>query len=210
MKSLNLKGQTFGRLHVEDKAESKNGRTYWNCRCECGNKKTVSTQHLRSGTIQSCGCYRLSQLREKLVTHGMSGSRLYSIWGHMKCRIKNPKDHKYPLYGGRGIRLCESWEDFEPFHEWAIANGYQEDLSIERIDVNGDYCPENCKWIPLKDQAKNRRSNHTLTWRGETKTITEWSEDLDIKPNIIFARIDRYGWDIERALTQKVRRYEGG
>lgn len=206
MKSLELTGNRYGKLLVESKAESKGGRTYWNCVCDCGNKKVVAGYHLTGGKIQSCGCYRLSQLRNKVTTHGMSKTRIYHTWVHMKQRVTNENNKKYGIYGGRGIKLCSEWKDFQGFYEWAMANGYRENLSIERIDVNGDYCPQNCTWIPLEKQAKNRRSNHYLTWNGETKTITEWGHSLGIKPSVIFTRVDRYGWDAERALTQKVRK----
>lgn len=146
-----IKGETFGKLKVISFHEVINRRTFWTCECECGSVRNFNGTDLRGGKIKSCGCYRVSK-------HGCTGTRLYNIWKGMKarCYIKSAKSFKD--YGGRGIKLCDEWiNDFLKFKEWSLLNNYNDQLSIERINNNGNYEPNNCKWIPLKEQSKNRR-----------------------------------------------------
>lgn len=127
------------------------------------------------------------------------------IWDSMKKRCCNPNEPAYKNYGGRGIKVCNEWlNSFFAFREWATENGYSDDLSIDRIDVNGNYCPENCRWVDAKTQCNNRRNNHAITFMGETHTISEWSKITGIHQDVILYRI-KAGWDVERALTEKVR-----
>ena len=136
--------------------------------------------------------------------HGMSGDRTHHIWSGLKQRCTNPKAKDYPNYGGRGIEVCHEWLDsFEAFRDWALANGYQDDLTIDRIDVDGNYEPDNCRWISNKEQQRNRKSNHFLTLNGKTHTIAEWAEITGRGWGTIKARLNR-GWTTERALTEPV------
>ena len=172
-----LTGQVFGRLTVIDQADvvkrHRGQGAKWNCRCECGKTKTVGAAALKSGLTVSCGCFH----KEAVTKHGKSHERIYSSWKGMTARCQNPKDPAYKNYGGRGISVCAEWQDFEVFREWALQNGYQDDLTIERKDVNGNYCPENCCFIPKAEQSKNRRNTFKITAWGETKTGAEWLQD---------------------------------
>ena len=138
------------------------------------------------------------------VTHGLGKPPTYSHWVNMKTRCFNKNSKKYPRYGGRGITICQEWLDFKNFHEWAMSHGFKPGLSIERIDNNGNYEPSNCCWITMAEQAKNKYTNHYITYNGVTDTIKGWTKRLGLKKNTLYARINDYGWPIEKALTTKV------
>ena len=142
------------------------------------------------------------------VKHGLSGSRLYYIWKGMRQRCMNPKCKNYPRYGGRGITICPEWDDYENFYEWALSSGYNESLTIDRINVNGNYEPNNCKWSTAKEQANNRRTNHLLTLNGETHNIREWAKLIGVCETVIHQRL-RSGWSIEKTLTHPPRKMKG-
>lgn len=192
---IDLTSQKFGMLTVIRKQGNKNGHALWECSCACGNTTVVRSGDLRRGKSRSCGC---SQTK-----HGGHGTRLYRIWGGMKTRCYNKEDHTYPLYGKRGITICPEWRDsFETFRDWAQANGYHEGLSIDRIDPNGPYSPENCRWATIKEQENNRRNNRCITFKGETKTLAQWAAVTGIHRGTIQWRLN-HGWDVEKALTTK-------
>lgn len=154
-----ISDQVFGRLKaVEYMGKNSNGRGAWRCICECGNETVVSVSELLNGGTKSCGCLRNEKSRERMTKHGLRYTRLYGIWLGMKKRISDPNCEGFQWYGGRGIGMCkEWWEDFTAFHDWAMNNGYADNLSIDRKNVNGDYCPDNCRWATAKEQALNRR-----------------------------------------------------
>lgn len=163
---IDLTGQKYGRLTVIDFAGVGNdGNSLWNCECECGNKKTVRSYHLRSGRVQSCGCIRKELLTERVkkhptkgnLKHGSSHTRLYQIWVNMKTRCFNKKNRAYKWYGALGITVCTEWLTFEGFQDWALKSGYKENLTIERINPFKGYEPSNCTWIPITEQRKNQR-----------------------------------------------------
>ena len=183
----------------------------WKCRCDCGKVTTVRARSLWSGNTRSCGCLqkeKASKIGKAMhTTHGGSGTRLNKIYRAIKQRCNNPQNPAYENYGGRGITVCAEWlNSFEAFRDWALANGYRDDLTIDRIDNDGPYCPENCRWVTMKQQGNNRRSNRVLTYNGENHTITEWAELTGINLHTLMGRLYVRGWNVEKALTTKVRR----
>lgn len=216
-----LTGLTFGNLtvlqflHKETRSVKRQGVItqnifvhFYMCKCTCGNKVIKSEKYLRySKAPCSCGCLakkvrRASNIRTK-TTHGYRHTGLYRVWQSMVGRCKYPKTHGYKNYGGRGITVCNEWLDFATFKYWALSSGYKEGLSIERIDVNGNYTASNCKWITRKEQALNRRANHMLSYKGETHCISEWARRLNIPRHILSGRI-RLGWEVERIFTEPI------
>lgn len=203
---IDLTGQQFGRLLVLGYAGSnKQGAATWRCKCECGNVKVVTGSELRRGKTQSCGCYRLERQTAAITKYGYSNSRIARIYRTMISRCANSNNKSYGNYGGRNIVVCEEWaNDINAFAKWAYANGYADGLTIDRIDNNKGYNPDNCRWVTMKIQQNNRRNNVLLTYNGQTHTISEWAKIMCIDYSVIKARI-RDGWPVEKALTQKVR-----
>lgn len=179
-KFIDLTGKQFGYLTVIKRIETKHQKTRWLCKCKCGKYATpITHQLLHHPGVPSCGCWRYTPERLK-TTHQQSKTRLYRIWGKMKQRCNNPKEKSYYRYGGKGIKVCDEWNDkFEPFYEWAVNNGYQDDLSIDRIDCTKGYSPNNCRWATNRQQNNNKTVNIYLTHNGETKTLKEWCEALN-------------------------------
>lgn len=199
-KKLDLTGQIFGRLTVLSRAPNIGKKTAWRCICLCGTEKTVQTVHLTRGLVHSCGCINHDNLVRRNTTHSLSSSRLYKIWANIRSRCSNPNAQSYEVYGGRGIQICDEWKDFEAFYRWAVAHGYHDDLTIDRIDNDAGYFPDNCRWITQKQQCRNKRNNHLLTFRGETLCISEWADRLGLTPGALLSRIRR-GWSVDEALS---------
>lgn len=184
-------GKKYGRLkvvsfsHTEIKTLSTSGRKYYNhfyeCECECGNKCLVLKQCLISGHTQSCGCLQKDLAAKCQTTHGKCGGKLYNTWLNMKARCSNEKLPEYKNYGGKGIKVCKEWQnDYENFYNWAMSNGYKEELSIDRIDNSKGYNPENCRWATREEQANNMTTNIKIEYQGEIHTMKQWSKMLGI------------------------------
>lgn len=196
---IDLTGQRFGRLTVQERAENRGERSYWVCGCDCGSIKTVRGSHLLQGLINSCRCIQKEQLDLVNRTHSMAGTVPYRTWRHMKSRCLNPKVSGYENYGGRGIQICGAWEEsFENF--WSdMGPSYVKGLSIGRIDNEGDYSPENCRWETTKQQTRNTRSNVYVTTSLGTMLMVELAELTGIPYQRIAARVS-YGWTGDRLL----------
>lgn len=197
-------GDVFGRLTVIREVESvlsgKMLRRFYECKCECGTITRVRLEYLRSGHTQSCGCFRVEQTINALTTHGDRKSKLYSVWAGMVSRCRNQS----PRYGGRGISVCDEWNtSYSAFASWAKANGYNEHLTIDRIDNDGNYEPNNCRWVTCKIQSNNRSTNKVLSAFGEEKNISQWAEDSRclVSFKTLHQRVTYMNWDAERAIT---------
>lgn len=199
-------GNRYGRLVVIEKHhQDSRGEWYWLCKCDCGNDKIVSGNKLRCGNTKSCGCLQYEHRKVGFHrTHGKSETKLYVAWLNMRSRCYNPKNIVYKNYGGRGISVCEEWRNSsDAFIAWAEKNGYQDGLSIDRIDVNGNYEPSNCRWVTKEQQYLNRTDSHLLTAFGKTQTISEWANESGIAYDTIERRINAYNWSPEDAVTIK-------
>lgn len=196
-----ISGNRYGRLLVLNEYEiRKHNHAYWLCRCDCGKTKYVSGSNLMRGLTKSCGCMRSEVSHIVNSTHGLSNHRLFHTWVNMRDRCNNSHRADFVRYGKRGICVCEEWKDFKAFYDWAIANGYEDGLTIDRIDNNGNYEPSNCRWVSPKVQANNTRRNRKLSYQERTGTISEWADYLGITYSCMLSRVRR-GWSMERIVS---------
>ena len=175
MKRIDLTGQKFGKWLVLrlDKNKTTKHASYWLCQCECGNISSVFSGNLTRGHSKSCGCQRSEISAQQAQTHGESKTRLYTIWNDMKARCSRPGNR---IYHDRGITVCEEWyKSYEAFRDWAVSNGYDDELQIDRVDNNKGYFPDNCRWVTVMQNQNNRRDNVRIKYHGEIKTLKEWS-----------------------------------
>jgi hypothetical protein len=193
-------GQRFVRLTVVERAANYRGNARWVCICDCGKTVVALGNDLQRGKVKSCGCWNT----ERIVKHGLSYSPVYGIWQQMWQRCKNPNDKKYALYGGRGIAVCERWHKFENFV--ADMGNRPKGWTIDRIDNDGPYSPENCRWATIKQQLNNNRRNHVLEFSGQKHTLSEWAAIVGLRYSTLKNRINNYKWSVERALTTPVKR----
>jgi hypothetical protein len=190
---------TYGRLTIIGEVKGTPYSRRVMCRCQCGEIVVRDLQKLFSGNTLSCGCLKRDRNRSSFTTHGLTNHRLYRVWRGMRGRCLNKNDLAYKNYGGRGITISKEWIDFDNFYDWALRNGYQQGFTIERINNDGNYEPNNCTWILRKNQSKNRRNLHWITLNGETKTISDWSRQAGINRRTLLDRING-GWPVEKAL----------
>lgn len=202
MKKLDLMHQKFGKLTVIDSAPNdKHGNKRWKCQCECGNITFVDSHTLVSGRSKSCGCVHSELAKNLNASHKMSNTRLYHCWIDMKSRCYNPKNKCFDIYGGRGISVCKEWKnDFEAFYNWSVANGYSDDLKIDRIDCDGNYEPSNCRWANDSIQANNRRNSHLVTYHGQTDTLDNMCRKLNINSKVVRGRLRNGKRSFEQAV----------
>lgn len=198
-----LTGMKFGRLTAIQKTTGTT-RGQWDCVCECGNTSVVRSTELRKLTTLSCGCLLRDVQRKRHTTHGMHKTQAYSSWKNMTQRCNNPNHRDYPRWGGRGITICEKWSTFEGFWE-DMGPTHVEGLSIERVENNGNYCRENCKWADRYEQHNNKRSNRFITAFGKTLTSYAWERETGVGHETIRSRI-RLGWKPEDAVSQPANR----
>ena len=209
---LELTGKRFGRLTVmgvsEKRISGKRERYYWDCKCDCGKHRNVRTDCLTQGLVKSCGCMKKEQDKINLVKnhrHKLSGTRIYQEWVGMKQRCTNPNNNRYSDYGGRGIKVCDDWlKEPDKFFEWALNNGYNDNLTLDRIDVNGNYEPSNCRWVDIKTQCRNRRSNIYVYYNGEKITLIELSEKTGISYSALSSRYHK--GDRNERLTRPLKK----
>ena len=198
-----ITGHIFGRLTAIAPVERRNRTIMWLCICECGSEAIVISTLLRSAQTRSCGCLQKEKVIEHNRTHSMSGHLLYARWSSMKDRCYNESNKYFPYYGGRGIHVCKRWKhSFSNF--FADMGECPNQMTLDRIDNDGDYCPENCQWATARQQANNTRHNRFITCNGETKTIAQWCRKLGGRCDLVYSRLKR-GWSEERAVTQPLR-----
>lgn len=191
MRPLDLAGRSFGRLTAMSPCRTLSGKYGWLCKCSCGNEKIIRTPDLINGHTQSCGCL----FRDKVSTHKLSKTPSYDIWSGMLRRCKNPRDKDYPNYGGRGIAVCNEWEDYPTFYQWMLDHGFVRGLTIDRIDNDKGYSPDNCRLLTMREQQQNRRNSISVTYGEVTKPLIEFSKDFGISYYTMYWRY-KHGRDI--------------
>ncbi|SHI23748.1 hypothetical protein SAMN02745823_03836 [Sporobacter termitidis DSM 10068] len=193
---IDITGKRYGKLTALYPTEKRDqgGSVMWHFRCDCGNEKDMSARPIKAGTVKSCGCIA--------KPHGKTGTRLFTIWVNMRQRCSNPNYSGFQYWGGKGVTVCAEWQDFTVFEAWSLAHGYSDKLTIDRIDGGGNYEPSNCRWSTPKEQAHNTASNHLITIGEQTKTLSDWCEQLGtVSLCSIHRRVRTLGWSYEKALT---------
>lgn len=206
IKASDLKwiGYKNNKLTVIKPVYSQN-RWLWLCKCECGNETIVYPYLMRTGKQKSCHCGKSVTFREMNTTHGESSTRLYEIWCGIKKRCNNKNNKNYHQYGGKGISVCEKWNnDYISFKDWALSHGYSDGLTIDRIDNNGNYEPDNCRWITIQEQSLNRSSNLLIEIDGETKPLSEWCKQYNLNYSTIYSRYHR-GMDLRESILKDIK-----
>jgi len=202
---IDITGQKYGRLTaikiVSTGSRKKKGK--WLFRCDCGNEIVCAACGVKSGNTKSCGCLKrekshktgvrtIKLIHQNQITHNMTGKRIYRIYKNMKTRCYNPKTKCYPHYGGKGIKICNEWlNDPCTFINWALSHGYNDSLTIDRIDSDGDYCPENCRFITQAMQTQNTSRNRFIELNGVKKTVSQWAREYGISPDPIYELIGK-------------------
>lgn len=214
-KLADLSGQRFGRWIVLGPSATRiDGRESWLCRCDCGTVRVVLGKSLKSGRSKSCGCISREKASLRMtVKHQESGfdgrgrTRLYRIWIDIKRRCQDPRHLNYLKYGARGIGVCQEWSiSFDSFREWSVCHGYSDQMTIDRIDNEKGYSPENCRWVTMRVQCNNKRNNNLIEFKGKVHTLSQWAEITGINRSTISRRICKLGWPVERALTEPVKK----
>lgn len=192
IKENDLTGKIFGRLYVCKPVRKCGRNNVYLCQCDCGNYTEVLQSNLIQGKSSSCGCYQKELASKRFSKHGKRNTRLYEIYYNMKSRCYNENNKRYDSYGGKGIAICQEWlDDFMNFYNWSMANGYSDELTIDRIDVNGNYCPENCRWASREQQSNNQRKTIFIEICGQKKSLKQWTNLMEWKYGKYSARSRR-------------------
>lgn len=206
VKIHDLTGEAFGRLTALKCVGSDGRRRLWDCECSCGNRLIVNATALRTGHTKSCGCYKREYASARATIHGLRNTRLFRIWAGTRQRCSNSNNPSYPRYGGRGINVCPEWDrSFTVFYDWALANGYDETLTLERIDNDKGYSPENCRWATRLEQGNNKSNTVIVEFRGEVGPVSPLiRKHAVVSEKLVRSRL-RKGWTAERALLEPLR-----
>ena len=208
-----ISGNRYGRLVAISyhHFSAKQCQTFWLCQCDCGRKVIVGKSHLKDGHTKSCGCLQ-REVSSKVTSarnykHGHTHERLYRVWASIKTRCYNKRNKGFCDYGGRGIKMCDEWNDYESFRAWALANGYDEIAArgvttIDRIDVNGNYCPENCRFISIAEQNRNKRTVRKFEYNGNIYTIPEFATKIGMSRSALYDRFYRKNWDVDEVIKK--------
>ena len=200
---IDLRGNKYGELTVLDIAvDEPRKKKKWLCECSCGNRCIVSGSNLRNGPTTRCAQCGYKTVAKKNTTHGKTGTKLYYVWRGMLNRCENEKLHSYSDYGARGITVCPEWHDSQKFFEWAEKSGYSDGLEIDRIDTDGNYFPENCRWITRTENANNKRNNKIIEHNGEKKTLAEWARYYEVNYKNLSRNLKK-GYSLEDAVKRE-------
>ena len=208
-KTRDITGQRFGNLtavrfdHRDERTVG--GQHFWMFRCDCGNDVILRKNSVTSSNTTCCSECSRRQKSRRNTKHGGVGTRLYREWAGIIQRCTNPKDSSWDRYGAKGITICDTWRDFAIFQEWALENGYDDTLTIDRINSSGNYEPSNCRWASVREQANNKQGTLYVEYCGETLPLSYWSDRLGIPYHTLYDRLYRYGWAVDRAFTEPVR-----
>lgn len=196
-----ITGQKFGRLTAIKYLGIEKHKAVWLCKCECGNTVEVPSNSLTCNNTKSCGCLHHDMMLKRNTKHNKRNTRLYNIWANMKQRCYNENNTAYKNYGERGIDVCDEWkDDFMAFHNWAMDNCYNDNLTIDRIDNDGNYEPENCRWVDRNQQARNKRNNVNYTINGVTRCLKDWCKIQRLNYGTVISRLHDSNWTIREAL----------
>lgn len=209
-KTRDIAGEKFGSLTAvkfDHRDERKvGGQHYWLFLCDCGKEVVLRKSAVTSGNTKRCSCCAAQRSAEANTVHGGVGTRLYREWAGIVQRCTNPKDTSWERYGAKGVTICDEWRSFPAFRDWAFANGYDDSLTIDRIDPNGNYEPSNCRWASVREQANNKQGTLWIEYGGERLQLSYWAERLGLPYHTLYDRLHRYGWSVDRAFTEPVRR----
>ena len=210
-KCKDLLNITFGYLTVIGRAQNnKHNNAMWLCKCKCGKETVVRGRYLTAQRTVSCGCKKREDVIKRSTTHGLSGSKLFRVWAEMKFRCRCKTNKSYKNYGARGITICNEWLEFKSFYDWSMENGYKEGLTIDRIDNNQGYRPDNCRWTTYLVQSHNLRTNVHITYQGVTKTQSEWCRELRVDRGNLVRHANRNGISRDQALAEIMRKRNTG
>ena len=200
-----IEGQSFHKLTALERVAEVSRHVTYTWLCECGKTIKLPASSVVSGNTKSCGCIRQSrEVKRSKHNHGLSATNVYFVWKTMRQRCLNPNSRDYKWYGAKGVTICFAWDNPVAFCEWAIASGYQEGATIERIDSDGDYSPENCTWLTIQEQQQNKSNVIRLEYEGKVKTLSEWSKICGVPSRRLYERIYVRKWDVARALYTPV------